>query len=146
MAGMFENLMNRGAMPALTATWSFTQARHNVIAENVANMSTPGYKARRLDLGEFQSSLAEALERRRQNPSAAFVMSGSNQVATDDAGRLVVHPASKPGAEAVFHDGTNLSIEREMSELARNGMLHEMTTSLLRGRFDGLRKAIAGRV
>ncbi|HRX85723.1 MAG TPA: flagellar basal body rod protein FlgB [Phycisphaerae bacterium] len=142
---MFENLLNRGATPALTAAWSFTQARHKVIAENVANMSTPGYKAKRLDLGEFQSTLAAALERRGNDPNAPFVLAGSKQVATDEAGRVVVTPQTKPGAQPVFHDGTNMSIEREMSQLAQNGMLHEMTTTLLRGRYDGLHKAITGR-
>jgi flagellar basal-body rod protein FlgB len=145
MAGMFENLMNRGATPALTAAWSFTHARHKTIAENVANMSTPGYKAKRLDLSEFQSSLARALDRRGNDPNKPLVIDGSRQVRTDSAGRLVVNPATKPGEEAVFHDGTNMSIEREMSELASNAMLHEMTTTLLKGKFDYLHKAIVGR-
>jgi len=145
MAGMFDNLMNRGATPALTAAWSFTHARHKVIAENVANMSTPGYKAKRLDLAEFQGSLARALARRGKDPNQPLVIEGSRQFRTDAAGRLVVTPTAEPGNNAVFQDGTNLSIEREMSDLASNAMLHEMTTTLLKTKFDGLRKAIVGR-
>ncbi|MCB9851327.1 MAG: flagellar basal body rod protein FlgB [Phycisphaerales bacterium] len=145
MAGMFENLMNRGATPALQAAWSYTQARHRMIAENVANMSTPNYKAKHLDLGEFQQTLAKALKNRGSDPNKALELDGK-QVKTRDDGSLDITPATKPGENVLFHDGTNMSIEREMSDLAQNAMLHEVTTTLLKGRFDGLRKAIAGRV
>jgi flagellar basal body rod protein FlgB len=39
-----------------------------------------------------------------------------------------------------------MSIEEQMADLAENAMMHETVTTLLRGRFDGLRKAIAGRL
>lgn len=146
MTGYFEGLMNRGATPALVATWSFTHARHKLIAENVANMSTPGYKANRLDYAEFQRVLGKALKRRGADPAKPLVIEGSSQYRTDRRGRLVFTPTAKPGDNVVFHDGTNMSIEREMAELASNAMLHEMTTTLLDGRFEALRKAIRGRV
>ena len=44
-----ENLTNRGAMPALEATLAYAESRHRMLAENVANWQTPGYKARQLD-------------------------------------------------------------------------------------------------
>ena len=146
MAGYFEGLMNRGATPALVATWSFTLARHKLIAENVANISTPGYKVKRLDYGEFQRVLGDALRKRGGDPSKPLVIAGSDQYGTDRRGHLVTTPRTRPGQNAIFHDGTNMSIEQEMSELASNAMLHEITTTLLDGRFEGLRKAIRGRV
>ncbi len=146
MSGWFESLMNRGAMPALTATMSFTHARHRVIAENVANMSTPGYKAKHLDYGQFQQALGEALERRGDDPRKNLEFKGSGQFSTDAAGNLQVTPVEKPGENVLFHDGTNMSIEQEMSDLAANGMLHEMTTQLLRQQYEDLREAIRGRV
>jgi flagellar basal-body rod protein FlgB len=143
--GFFEGLINSGPTPALQATWSFTQARHKVIAENVANMSTPDYKAKRLDFGSFQAALGRAFAERSPSPQEPFVIPDNGQVRTDKLGRLVTTPETKPGRNAVRHDGTNMSIEREMSELASNAMWHEMTTALLQGKFDGLRKAIRGR-
>jgi flagellar basal body rod protein FlgB len=67
-------------------------------------------------------------------------------VQTDQAGRLSIRPSRQPAENVLFHDGTNLSIEREMARLAETGMVHELATSLLRGRFDGLRTAIRGAV
>ena len=75
-----------------------------------------------------------------------MVIAGSDHYRTDRQGHLVTTPRTEPGQNAVFHDGTNMSIEQEMSELASNAMLHEITTTLLDGRFEGLRKAIRGRV
>jgi flagellar basal-body rod protein FlgB len=146
MSGFFENLTNRGATPALVATMSFTHARHRLIADNVANIQTPGYKARHLDYDAFQQALGKALEARGSDPARSLHIDDGDQFRTDEAGKLTFSPRTRPGRNAVFHDGTNISVEREMSDLAANAMLHEMTTTLLKGRYDGLRKAIRGQV
>lgn len=146
MGSFFAELTNGGAMPALLSTWSFAQQKHRAIADNIANISTPNYKAKRLDYGEFQAVLGEALEDRKSNPHQPFELKGHAQFRTNAKGQLETSPTSKPGRNGVFHDGTNLSIEAEMSDLAANAMLHEMTTTLINGRFSGLRKAISGRV
>ena len=146
MGSFFSELTNGGAMPALQTTWSFAQQKHRVIADNIANISTPNYKAKRLDYGEFQAALGEALEDRKGKAKAPFVLKGSDQFRMNDMGHLETTPTVKPSRNGVFHDGTNLSIEAEMSDLAANAMLHEMTTTLVNGYFGSLRKAISGRV
>ena len=141
----FENLLNRGVAPALMATLSYTQSRHRMIAENVANLSTPGYKARQLDPMAFQRALGEALDRRANDPRQPFVVEGT-EFRSDANGALKVKPSLRPPDNILFHDGTNLSLEREMADLAENTMMHEMTATLLKGKIDGLRKAISGRL
>ncbi len=133
-------------MPALLATWSFSQQKHRVIADNIANISTPNYKAKRLDYEKFQGALGEAMDRRQGNPSAPFVLKRNAQFHTNARGELVTTPVMKPSRNGVFHDGTNVSIESEMTDLAANAMLHEMTTTLVNGSFGAMRKAIRGRV
>ncbi len=146
MGSFFAELTSGGAMPALQTTWSFAQQKHRVIADNIANISTPNYKAKRLDYGAFQSALGEALEERKGKPKAPFVLKASDQFRMNERGQLETTPSIKPGRNGVFHDGTNLSIEAEMSDLAANAMLHEMTTTLVNGYFGSLRKAISGRL
>ena len=140
----FENLLNRGAIPGLWATLSYTESRHRMIAENIANLETPGYKAKQLDAKVFQRALGDAFERRAQSPLKPFVME-EREFRTDAAGALKVTPSLRPPDNILFHDGTNMSLEREMADLAENAMMHEMTSTLLWGRIDGLRKAIRGR-
>ncbi len=141
----FENLLNHGSIPALATTLSFTEARHNMIAENIANLGTPDYKSKQLDTQMFQQALGEALDRRAEDPRKPFVLK-ERQFQTGPGGTLKVTPSLRPPDNLLFHDGTNASLEREMADLAENAMTHQMTSTLLRDKFYGLRKAIRGRV
>lgn len=133
-------------MPALISTMSYNESRLKMIAQNVANVGTPGYRARQLDVKAFQRSLREALDAKKRDPKQPFVMDVGNEVATDPLGHLRVTPSLVPVQNILFHDGTNISIERQMANLAETGMMHQTAATLLRGSFEGLRKAIRGRV
>ena len=73
-----------------------------------------------------------------------LVVKQGSEVQQDEQGYLKVTPSETPVQNVLFHDGTNMSLEQEMAELARIGMSHELYTSLLQGRYEGLRKAIRG--
>jgi len=139
------DVVNRGTLPALEKLAAFTEKRQRVLAENIANIDTPNYKAKHLNPKAFQVALGQALDRRKEDPSQPFVISPHEQFRTDERGRLVVTPGVQ-SENILFHDGTNASIEKEMSSLAENAMTHQLTTELLRGRFAGLLTAIRGRV
>jgi flagellar basal-body rod protein FlgB len=141
-----SNVTDRGATPALIKTLAFNEARLNMIAENIANLNTPGYRTRRLDAGAFQRSLREALDARGDDPNKPFVIGGSREVRTDANGFLGVTPSEHPVENILFHDGTNMSLERQMADLAETGMAHRLATAMLDGRFDGIRKAIRGAI
>ena len=68
IAGMFDN----GAMPVLERVVQFTQARHRVLTDNIANLSTPYFKPRELSPESFQATLRDAIDQRRTraNPIA----------------------------------------------------------------------------
>lgn len=139
-----STVTDRGAMPALVKTLTFTEARVRMLAENVANAQTPGYRARQLDPKGFQLALRRALDAREGDPTRPLVVENGKEVTTDANGLLQVRPSEWPVENVLFHDGTNVSIERQMADLAETGMTHELVTMLLRGRYEGLRKAIRG--
>jgi flagellar basal-body rod protein FlgB len=139
-----SSVTDRGAAPALVNTLAFNEARLKVIAENVANATTPGYRAKQLDPQAFQAALRDALDARGGDPRKPFVIKDNGQVRTTRQGWLEVTPGEHPVDGVLFHDGTNLSIEREMADLAETGMTHELAAALLYGKFAGLRKAIRG--
>lgn len=146
MTTFFSGLLEGGAAPGLVKTMAFQQARVRTIAENVANYDTPSYRAKQLDNVAFQRSLRDAFEARKQSPERHFDVNVRGQVKTDDHGQLVTTPTEVPPDNLLFHDGTNMSIEREMADLADAGMRHEQAAELLSGYFDGMRKAIRGRL
>ena len=141
-----SNVTDGGATPALVKTLVFNEARLKMIAENVANLQTPGYRAKQLDPKAFQQALREALDTRGDDRRKPLVVQSGREVTTDARGNLQVTPREKPVENVLFHDGTNLSIEREMADLAKTGLTHELATALLRERMDGLRKAVRGTV
>lgn len=141
-----SNLTNRGATPALIATLTFNEARLRTAAENIAHMQTPGYRAQQLDARGFQAALRRALDKKGDDATKTLNVEAGREVRTRKDGSLMVRPSERPVDNVLFHDGTNLSLEREMAELAETGMTHELVTTLLQGRFDGLRKAIRGSV
>ncbi len=141
-----SNVMDRGATPALVKTLAYNEARLKMIAENVANSETPGYKTKRLDAGAFQRAIRKALDERGSDPNRPFRVDTGGEVETDQYGYLQVTPSLKPVENILFHDGTNMSIERQMADLAETGVTHEVVTALLRGRVEGLRKAIRGQL
>jgi len=146
MAMFLSTVTNRGVTPGLIKTMAFTQQRLRMISENVANIHTPGYKAKQLDVRGFQQALGKAFAEHKRDPSKQFVVENGEQVSTDEAGFLKVTPTDRPVENILFHDGTNLSIERQMADLVETGMMHEMAATLLRGNFDRLKKAIRGSV
>ncbi|EMI44450.1 flagellar basal-body rod protein FlgB [Rhodopirellula sp. SWK7] len=46
---------------ALEQTIAFTERRHELLAGNIANLSTPDYRSRDLDVDEFQTALARSI-------------------------------------------------------------------------------------
>lgn len=95
--------------------------RHRVIAQNVANVNTPGY--RRLEVS-FEADLAKAIA----HPGGGAA-----------APKVVV----ADGPERV--DGNTVDIDREMNDLTKNALLYQAAAQVLASRVATLRTAIAGR-
>ncbi len=125
---MLDRLFSTGSLPALEAMLTFASARHRVIAQNIANVDTPGYRARDLSEREFRKTLADAFAAPRVSFPPRF---GTGPAA--DAGAL------KPG-------GNNVDLELEMAKMVKNTVLHTTASALLAHQFAVLREAVAGRV
>jgi len=136
---------DRGVIPALSRLVAFTQARHAVLVENIANADVPGYRSKRLDLEPFQKALGEAMERRDRRPDDGFTLRATRQFGSDADGRLTVEPAAEPPANVMFYDGTNGRIEQQMADLSKNAYVNRVAVELLHRKFNGLLKAIRGR-
>lgn len=129
-------IFNTTTIPALEQTLMFAQRRHELLAGNVANIDTPDYRARDLDLGDFQNALAESIDAASQ-PAAQSM----TPVTRDD---LYSGPRSAT-EQVVFHDGSDVSLERQVTELAKNQHLHSLAVTTMRSQFALLRAAITER-
>jgi flagellar basal-body rod protein FlgB len=129
-----EHLLNSGSAPALEATLQFTSARQRLLAENIVNVDTPGYRQKDLSLDEFQSMVRDELEtRQKSGPMAADFT---------DIRQAVEHPQSG----ILFHDGNNRSMEQLMTAQAKNALMHNVAVELLRKQFETMEMALKGQV
>jgi flagellar basal-body rod protein FlgB len=139
-----SDITEQGAAPALVKTLAFQEARLKMIAENIANAQTPGYRTKQLDVAGFQNSLREVLKERGSQSGGAFEVRSGGEVATDRQGFLTVTPSEEPVENALFHDGTNVSIERQMADLEQTGLRIDQAGKFLQDRYERLRTAIRG--
>ena len=99
--------------------------RHQVIAQNVANVNTPGYH--RLDVS-FEEALARELPR------------------TDDHRMPQVKPVViEPPDGTMRPDGNNVDIDAEMGRLNKNSLLYGAYSQIMAAKIAAMRAAISGR-
>jgi flagellar basal-body rod protein FlgB len=117
---------------------SRTAARQSLLANNLSNVNTPGYK--RVDL-VFNSQLSSASA--RLAGGAALVRTAPAHIAgraasTDSgAGRVV-----KTDGTTMREDGNNVDIDAEMALLAENSLYYQALVRDLNNRLATLRLAI----
>ena len=89
-------------------------ARQKLVASNIANADTPGYKTKDI---EFQNEFLNA------------------------TAQIAPHTIEARGL-AARNDGNNVSIDREARLLAENNLRFNIATNLLRGQIRAVREAI----
>ncbi len=124
---MFEKLQITAMAQAMA---SHAGNRMGLIARNVANADTPGYKA--LDLPSFAESYHQtgAASQRVTRPGHLHGLSA-------EAGVLAQH---SPGAEAP--NGNAVSLEQEMVKAAGARQDHEMALAIYRNTSDIVRASL----
>ena len=122
------------ALGSFPAHLSLYGERSSLIAANIANADTPGFKARDID---FRSVLAKA---------------GGDKLAmkTTHANHLG-GPADAAGADLLYRiptqpsvDGNTVDTQVEQAEFAQNAVRYQSTLTFLNGKFKGLKLAIKG--
>jgi flagellar basal-body rod protein FlgB len=136
LPGLFDNT----TIPVLQEVLSFSEARHNVLAGNVANADTPGYQVRDLSVDTFQQRLKEAIA--RQTTRAEYSMGGVADSQSGDDMREVRESLKN----ILFLDGSDVGLEQQVTEVAKNYFLHNLTVSIMNSQFRLLQTAISERV
>jgi flagellar basal-body rod protein FlgB len=96
--------------------------RQKLVASNIANADTPGYKTKDID---FRAEFAQQIQAQEcGGPSTA------------------VPQAIEPDGLPVKADGNNVSLDRESRMLAENAMRFQVATSLAQAQLHSIRSAI----
>ncbi len=115
MAGLLHWASVMESIPAsLERYMDLLSARQKVVASNIANADTPGYRTQDIDFGtEFRSLIQGA----------------------------PAHVGEVQGLETK-HDGNNVSLDREARLLAENALRFNVASNLMRVELRMLRSAI----
>ncbi len=132
---MLSSLLGNTALPALEHAVSFSQKRHLLLASNLANMDTPDYQTRDVSVSDFQSTLRAAIDSSK-TPASRYAAPGEVQ----QANYAKVRDVSK---QVLMHDGSDVSLEEQVTEIAKNQSMHNTAIALMRSQFATLRAAIA---
>lgn len=128
---MFENLEIFSMASALARHGA---ARQSVIAENVANADTPGYRAR--DVVSFAESYG------RDGAGGLLATRAGHAFSTDAGYSATPRTVSRPGAESP--NGNSVSIEQEVFAAAEASSDHQKALAIYRSALTVLRTSISG--
>jgi flagellar basal-body rod protein FlgB len=106
------------------AALTLRSERMGVIASNIANAATPGFKARDID---FNAALDARLARQRGAAGA------SNEA------QLVYRRATMPSM-----DGNTVELNREQVAFAENAVAYSATLSFVQGKVNTITRALKG--
>jgi flagellar basal-body rod protein FlgB len=105
----------------LHAALNGLMARQSVVANDIANASTPGYQASQVD---FETALRQAMQAGTAPPLNAAVVSPTNA--------------------APNQDGNNVNLEAETMSLAETELRYQAMVDAVNGQFQVLNTSIQG--
>lgn len=143
---MLSTMFDSSTLPVLEQVVNFTQARHGVLAGNIANLDTPGYKTRDISPDEFQSRLQEAIEAKRQADLSPTYEINSQLAGKKGLGHDGMDRVRESIKSILFHDNSDVGIEQQVAEITKNHALHNLALNLMTAQFRLLRTAISERV
>ena len=111
--------------------------RHRVVAENIANVETPEFRAQEYRFEEYLEGAKRRLHGLTTHPSHL-------PIGQRDIGQTEGHSAAQRGT---YDNGiNNVNIDKEMTDLTTNDLAYRMATRLLSMKYNILRGAITGRL
>lgn len=136
---------------ALEETIAFAERRHSILAGNIANMDTPGYKTRDLSVTAFQSSLKGMLDAERATDAAPSPGDGTLGLDTGPgraslARDQAIREVRDASTQILYHDGSDDNLESQITEIAKNQVMHSTAVALLKSQYRTLQMAISGTV
>ncbi|MFG6158725.1 flagellar basal body rod protein FlgB [Halomonas sp. 1390] len=113
------------------------QERQKVLASNIANADTPGYKARDMD---FASELNKAVQQGGGDGLALSRTSSRHlegQEPMSGSRDLLYRVPDQPSL-----DGNTVDMDRERTQFADNSVRYQSALTILNSRIQGLKKAM----
>lgn len=136
---MQSSMIDASTIPLLEQVVGFSEARHAVLAGNIANMDTPGYRSRDLSVDTFRERLKELIKA-QEDPTTS--RSPGNIMDEPDAAMKRVRDSMKT---ILFHDDSDVGLEQQVTQLSKNQFMHNLAISIMGSQFRLIESAISER-
>jgi len=113
---------DESTLSVLSKMMELSTKKHQVIANNIANVNTPGYIRRDLSFEEEMSRIVTSKD-------WASLRKLDGKVTLDET-------------NTPKNDGNNISLTQEMNEMSQNGILYELTQKAFKSRVGLIKSAI----
>lgn len=115
---------------------SASSLKQQVIANNIANINTPGYKKQDVNFeDEFKRAVRNKYEPLMHQTDSRHLPGGRG------IGSVKISVNTIKGT-AMRYDGNNVDIDEEMSKLSENGLRFNATAQLMSIKFNTLRTVV----
>jgi flagellar basal-body rod protein FlgB len=138
-------LFGSESIPVLESVLSHAHQRHTILANNIANMNTPGFRSQDLPEGEFRQNLQRAIDARETGARPLEFSAGFSMRPAAGGGFEMV-PVNNNGEALMRNDNSDVSVEEEMAKQLKNGLTIQVFNRLLSDKFRVLGTAISMRV
>ncbi|WP_163536790.1 flagellar basal body rod protein FlgB [Gracilibacillus sp. YIM 98692] len=119
----------------LDKSLDYASIKNQTIANNLANVDTPNYKSKNVQFKDvFHSTLQQSFEAKRTNSRHLTFSDHSNpdfKITTQSSTNY-------------RHDGNNVDVDKEMSELAKNQIYYQALVDRMNGKFNSMQSVIRG--
>lgn len=137
---MIDRLLSGNASRILERALGASGLAHDVIAHNLANVDTPGYKRSEVI---FQDRLRAALKAAREDGITGMRTDERHISIGDLPDPGSVEPSVIVRAETSLRpDGNNVDLDSEMVKLSQNTLLYQTLSQLVRNKLNQLRSVI----
>ncbi|HPF71155.1 MAG TPA: flagellar basal body rod protein FlgB [Candidatus Krumholzibacteria bacterium] len=130
-------LFDQNHLASLKSAVQAYAQRHEVTAQNIANVETAGYKAQKVKFEELLAGSGPHIEGYRTD---------GDHLAIGRRSPLDVRPESAARNNGYDNGVNDVNIDQEMADLATNDLSYRLATRLLSMRYGMLQTAITGRV
>jgi flagellar basal-body rod protein FlgB len=135
MSNLIKNMvLDKSGFPLLEKYLDVSSLRHKLISGNIANVSTPGYKSSDVD---FHGELKKAIG--NDGHLKMTITHEGHLPGRNSADRAPEIQVDKSGESNGIN---NVSIDREMANLAENQIYYSTGARLLANKFAALHNAI----
>jgi len=121
-------------MGVLEAALDVRSDRHKVIAANIANMDTPGYKAMEIDFRKVLEA--------QTGEGVTLVTTNPGHIRLDGAAETRPMTGGAAGGSVQGLDENTVNVEQEMVKIAENTLMYNASAQILNGRFRQLKDAM----